>query len=609
MRTRSLSIALLAVTSIVAAQSNDQKPVSHVPGAVHLKDQGIQTLTKGRTFEQLADRYFDDYYFAYHPTAGTAAGFHQYDTKLEDYSGASIAKQIALLKKFRQEATDLDLVTADYNTQADRALILSDINSRLLEYENIRGWEKNPDLYSSGIANSAFLIMSRKFDTADNRLRSLIERERQMPAVFEAARTNLKNPPQVFTEVAIEQMPGTIGFFQRDVPEAFREAKDASIRAEFEKSNAAVIAALQSYQSWLQKELLRRSKGDFRIGAENFRQKLLFNEMVDVDLDHLYDIGMADLRRNQQHFKDVATKLDSTKTPDQILREQSEDHPTADHMLQSFGNTFDGLVQFIQEKHIVTIPSPVKPILEETPPFMRALTSASMDTPGPYEKVAKEAYFNVTLPEPRMSEQEKEEVLQGMNRGTILSTSIHEAYPGHYTQFLWLQVAPGLSKTRKLLGCSSNAEGWAHYTEQMMLDQGFGSQDGTGKEVSSDPQFLKARLGQLQDALLRNARWIVGLQMHRGKMSFDEGVDFFVKEGYQPRAYAERETKRGTSDPTYLYYTLGKLEIMKLREDYKQKVGAQNFSLEKFHNDTLKQGFPPIKIIRRNMLGDDSPTL
>ena len=265
-------------------------------------------------------------------------------------------------------------------------------------------------------------------------------------------------------------------------------------------------------------------------------------------------------------------------------------------------------MNFINTRHIVTIPSPVPPILEETPPFMRALTSASMDTPGPYEKVAKEAYFNVTLPDPKMSAQEREEMLEGMNRGTILSTSIHEAYPGHYTQFLWLQVAPNLSKTRKLLGAASNAEGWAHYTEQMMLDEGFGSKNGDAKEDSSDPAFLKARLGQLQDALLRNARWIVGLQMHRGQMTFDQGVDFFVKEGYQPRAYAARETKRGTSDPTYLYYTLGKLEILKLREDYRKKMGDR-FSLQQFHDDILKQGFPPIKIIRRQMLGHDSPTL
>jgi uncharacterized protein (DUF885 family) len=196
-----------------------------------------------------------------------------------------------------------------------------------------------------------------------------------------------------------------------------------------------------------------------------------------------------------------------------------------------------------------------------------------------------------------------EEHMAGFNYGTVISTAVHEVYPGHYVQFLWVPDAP--SKTRKLLGCNSNAEGWAHYTEQMMLDEGYGAPTSGGKESK---EFLKLRLGQLQDALLRNARYIVGLQMHAGKMTFEQGVEFFEKEGYQSHSNAMRETRRGTADPTYLYYTLGKLEILKLREDYKKKIGKE-FSLEKFHDDFLKQGFPPVKLIRKMMLGDDSPTL
>ncbi|MBV9746429.1 MAG: DUF885 domain-containing protein, partial [Acidobacteriia bacterium] len=177
---------------------------------------------------------------------------------------------------------------------------------------------------------------------------------------------------------------------------------------------------------------------------------------------------------------------------------------------------------------------------------------------------------------------------------TIVSTATHEAYPGHYVQFLWVQGLP--TKVRKLIGCGSSAEGWAHYSEQMMLDQGYGNGD------------LKLRLGQLQDALLRDARYIGGIQMHTGNMSFEQALDFFVKEGYQTRPMAEKEAKRGTSDPTYLVYTLGKLEILKLREDYRKAKGSQ-FSLEEFHNAFMKQGTPPIKIVRRALLGNDSPVL
>lgn len=562
-------------------------------------------MTETKDFEQLAERYFDEYYFPSNPTSGTSAGFHQYDTQLEDYSRAGVEKQIALLTRFKSEVSALDLAAADYNTQADRDLVLDDINSRLLELQQIRGWEKNPDTYSSGITNSAFVIMARTFDTPDNRLRSLIAREKQMPAALEAARANLKNPPRIFTEVAIEQLPGILGFFEKDVPQAFKDAKDAQLRSAFAGSNAAVIAALASYQDWLKKDLLAKSTGDFRIGDDNFHKKLLYNEMVSTSLDDLYQIGITDLRRNQARFREVAARLDPKKTPEQELQELGADHPAPDKLLQTFRDTLGGLVQFIDAKHIVTIPSPVLPIVEETPPFLRALTFASMDTPGPYEHKATEAFFNVTLPEPSWSHQQVEEHMAGFNRGTIISTAVHEVYPGHYVQFLWQKTAP--SKVRKLLGCASNAEGWAHYSEQMMLDEGYGSK--AGKEDLDDPAFLKLRLGQLQDALLRNARYIVGMQMHRGKMSFDEGVAFFEREGFQSHENALRETKRGTSDPTYMYYTLGKLEILKLRADYEKKVGAKNFNLEQFHDEFLRQGFPPIKIVRRAMLGDDSPTL
>ncbi len=217
-----------------------------------------------------------------------------------------------------------------------------------------------------------------------------------------------------------------------------------------------------------------------------------------------------------------------------------------------------------------------------------------MDTPGPYEKVAKEAFFNVTLPDPGWSAHETEEYLEGFNRGTIISTATHEVYPGHYTQFLWMQSIP--TKVRKLLYCGTNAEGWAHYSEQMMLDEGYGEGD------------LKLRLGQLQDALLRDARYIVGIQMHTGKMTLEQAKDFFVKEGYQPAPIADKEAKRGTSDPTYLVYTLGKLEILKLRADYKAMKGA-HYSLSEFHDAFLAQGSPPLKIVRRALLGNDSPVL
>ncbi len=554
-------------------------------------------------FRSLADQYFDQAYFKYQPTLGTLAGFHQYDTQLERYDRDGIAQQVATLHDFEHIVSAFPAAGLPQEVRADHALVLSNIHSLLLTLETIAPWKKNPDYYSTGITNSAFTLMERNFASPDERLRSLIAREKQMPAALTAARQNLENPPHIYSTIALQQLPGDIDFFKTDVPAAFTEAKDPKLKAEFAQTNAAVIAALGSYQQWLQTNLLPRSNGDFRIGHDTFAMKLLYDEMVDTPLPQLLDIGYADLHKNQAAFNSLAKELDPSKTPQEVLAQLGADHPAPDHLLASFRDTFNGLIGFIQQKHIVTIPSPVRPTLEETPPFMRATTQASMDTPGPFETHSHTAYFNVTLPDKSWSPERTSDYMHAFNVGTIVSTSVHEAYPGHYIQFLWVQQAP--SKVRKLLGASSNAEGWAHYCEQMMLDEGYG-QPGAGAKDAREAKLI--RLGQLQDALLRDARFVVGIQMHTGAMTMEQAIDFFQKEGYQSKEIAEVETKRGTSDPTYLYYTLGKLEILKLRSDLQKKQGAQ-FSLEKFHDDFLRQGFPPIKIVREAMLGDSSPAL
>jgi uncharacterized protein (DUF885 family) len=537
--------------------------------------------------QSLTDRYFDEYYFPYNPTSATASGIHHYDDKLEDYSAAGNTKRIAVLKKFEAEFAKLP-------ETPDRDLVLFSIRAQLLELETVRMWQKNPDLYSSGLSNSAFVIMSRKFASTEVRLKALTARERLMPQVLADGRANVKRPPRIYLDVAIEQLPGIISFFESDVPLAFKEVKDAALLSDFHAANDAVIAALKQQEEYLKRQAASKySPEDFRLGTENFAKKLQYEEMVDIPLPRLLEIGYENLHENQKKFRETAASIDPKRDPQSILDDLKKDHPAPGKLLDAFRETCTKLAAFVNEKKIVTIPSPVPPILEETPPFMRALTFASMDTPGPYEEVAKEAFFNVTLPEKDWKPERVEGFMTSFNRGTILSTAVHEAYPGHYVQFLWMQHVD--SRVRKLIGANSNAEGWAHYTEQMMLDEGY----------SKDP---KMRLGQLQDALLRNARYIVGIEMHTGNRTFEQGIEFFEKEGYQSHEVAEVETKRGTSDPTYLYYTLGKLQILKLREDYRKKMGA-NFSLQEFHDSFMKQGFPPIKIVRRALLGDDSPTL
>ena len=558
------------------------------------------------SWSRLSDDFIDQY-LAFSPTVSTQVGIHIHDAGLDDYSPASIAKQVAWLQQFEKRVLAFDAKTLSATDAADREILLNNIRANLLELQVIRTFAKNPDNYSSGAASSIYVIMSRKFAPPDERLRSVIAREKQFPRFFADARANLqanlKNVPRVYTEIALEQLPGTISFFEKDVPSAFSAATDPAVKSAFAESNAAAVKLLREYQDWLKSDLLPKSNGDFRIGAETFAKKLLFDDMVSTPLDRLLEIGMADLRKNQSEFQRVAKQVDPTKSPAEVLAELQSMHPAPSDVLQSFRNTFDGLIAFINSHHIVTLPAERRPTLQETPPFERATTTASMDTPGPFEKVATDAYFNVTLPQPGDSPEDVAGIMAGLNVGTIISTSIHEVFPGHFTQYLWEQRAP--TKLRRVLSANTNVEGWAHYTEQMMLDEGY-AQPSAGAKDLRESRLI--RLGQLQDALLRDARFIAGIQMHRGKFTLDQSREFFVKEGFQSPRIADIETKRGTADPTYLYYTLGKLQILKLREDVRKKQGAA-FSLGKFHDDFMSQGYPPIAIVRRALLGDSSPIL
>jgi uncharacterized protein (DUF885 family) len=550
----------------------------------------------------LVEDFFTQILFKFGPSGATSLGVHDYDSQLEDFSKAAREQEIAALMQFEKRVAAFPTKSLSETDAADREMLLGTLRSSLLSAQVIRPWEKDPNSYSSVATNSVYVIMNRRFAPPDDRLRSVIAREQKVPSLFASARDNLQNPPHISTEIALEQMPDIISFFEKDLPSAFKDASDP-VKADFAKSNAIVIAELKKYQSWMKDDLLPRSKGDFRIGAATFSKKLLYDEMVDTPLDRLLEIGTSDLRKNQVEFARVAKLVDPQKSPTDVLAMLAARHPAPNELLKTFTNTFDGLIAFIQSHHIITIPSDIRPKLQETPPFERATTTASMDTPGPFETRATEAYFYVTLPGPNDSPEEVAGLMAGFNVGTVISTAVHETYPGHYVQFLWTPRAP--SKLRKVLGASTNAEGWAHYCETMMLDEGF-AQPGLGAKDEVESHLI--RLGQLQDALLRDARFVVGIQMHRGAMTFDQAKEFFIKEGYQSPKIAEIETKRGTTDPTYLYYTLGKLEILKLREDYRKKLGS-DFSLQKFHDAFMGQGFPPIPIVRKALLGDDSPVL
>ncbi|MBV9122784.1 MAG: DUF885 domain-containing protein [Planctomycetes bacterium] len=539
-------------------------------------------------FARFVDDYFDAY-FAWKPSEGTAAGFHQYDHRLEDRSAGAFARRIQTIKSFQKRLKQLRAGELTPDEAIDAEVLDSQIQAELLDLETLRNWRRNPMDYIGTPAGAVDLLMKRDFAPAGDRLRSVIARLKLAPAVLTALRANIDNPPREFTELAIRMGDGAVTFFQDSVSSWAEEAagKDDVLLAEFEAANTAFLKALREGVAWMKDDLLPRSRGHFALGAENFHRKLLYEEMVDLPLDKLLALGQANLRRDHEAFVTTARKIDPNRTPAEVMKSLSADHPAEGDLVPAARRTIEKTRQFLIDHHIVTVPSEVRPTVLETPPFARNGAYASMDTPGAYETRATEAFYYVTPTEKDWTPEHKEQHLRLFNTAVMQIITIHEAFPGHYIQFLYAKQFP--TKTRKLVSCNTNVEGWAHYTEQMMVEEGYGG---------GDPRI---RLAQLSEALLRDCRFVVGIRLHTEGMTVAEGAKFFEEEGFQEPAVALEETLRATYNPTYLYYTLGKLQIYELRSDYRRARGKE-FSLAGFHDDFVRQGGLPIKLLRRILL-------
>ncbi len=546
-----------------------------------------ESSTDESEFNLAVNRFFD-FKFKANPDWATILGFHQYDKSAPDYSQESIENQISELKSFEKQFDSFQNKRLAAQSQIDLQLIKSTIKADLLSLSEIKDWQRNPDTYSSQSSSMIYDLISRDFAPIEERLKSVIAREKKIPSVLEAGKKNLRNPPKVFTEVALEQLPGIINLFENSVVETFNSVQDEKLHKEFLESNKNVIAALKDYEKHLQEVVLPESKGNFALGNELYAKKLLYEEMEDTPLDDLLAQGEREMERLKSEFVNTAAEIDNTKKANEVFTSISSDHSTPSELIASVSGILKQLKDFCVEKQIISIPQEDNLQVKETPAFMRALTFAAMDAPGPFEEKAKEAYYYVTLPESDWKPERIEEHMRAFCKYDVINTSVHEAFPGHYVQGLWDRQAP--SKTSKILGCNSNVEGWAHYCEQMMLEEGLESGN------------KKLKMVMLHDALLRCARYIVGIRMHCKGMSMEEGINFFINEGFQEKANAERETKRGTMDPTYLVYTLGKLQLIQLREDYRKAKGT-DFKLKDFHDRVMATGTPPIKIIREILLG------
>lgn len=555
-----------------------------------------QQRNEGGEFSKFVDAYFDSSY-RWSPTAGTAAGLHQYDMHLDDLSAAAVHARIATLQAQLAELDSLRARPMRFDDSIDAAMLDGAIRSELQDELVIGNWHKNPITYVVLPGTAIDLIMKREFAPPAARLTSVTARLRAVPAVLAAMRANVVNPPAEFTDLAIRVASGSIGFLSTDVTGWAKTAAGADSTAfrAFKAADDSAVAAMRSAAAWLNSTLKPASKGQFAIGAKNFADKLRYDEMVDLPLDRVLAIGEANLKKDHDAFVAVAQQVAPGKPPQDAMAVLESDHPTAATLIPSARSTVAGARQFLVDHHIVDIPSEVMPNVTETPPYARVGSFASMDTPGAYEMKATEAFYYVTPPQPEWDAKHVEEHLRAYNRAVMNIITVHEVFPGHYLQFLYAKQFP--TTTRKLLQSGSNVEGWAHYGEQMMVEEGFGN---------GDP---KTKLAQLEEALLRDCRYVVGIKEHTQGLSVaDAAKQYFVDQCFQEPANGYEEARRGAYNPTYLYYTLGKLEIYKLRADYQKQHGSA-YTLKDFHDQFVKQGGLPIPLMRRILLRGDTASV
>ncbi|MFY7827898.1 MAG: DUF885 domain-containing protein [Flectobacillus sp.] len=561
-----LALVILLLTSCELFESEDQK------------------------FEKVSSAFIEDY-LRWHPTVAVAQGYHQFDGILPDFSREGIDKEATHLNEYLSKFESLDTLKLNQNNLIDYYLLLNQVKSSLHKYNTLRIAER-PLTYLNVVDFTPYV--KRNYASLDQRAKALIRFEKALPSFLETAKknmTSINNKEEV--QLSIDAFRSTADYVENDIPKAFEKVYQKSIKDSLAYTTQIATKALRNYADYLQRYVLPRARGHYAIGRKNYIKMLQYNELIDTTPEDILKIGLRKLKEEQAEFAAAAKVIDSTKSPRAVFRMIQQEHPKADSLVSFTKSKCEEIRQFLIDHSIITIPSEVRAKVVKTPAFMVGATAA-MDTPGPFEKAgASEAYYYVTPPSDKWTPAQKEEWLTLFNKYSTEVISIHEAYPGHYVQFLHLN-ASSTSRARKLFGSYAFVEGWAHYAEQMMLEEGYGKSD--------DPKVMaKYKMAQLSESLLRLCRLVVSIKEHTAGWSVKEGTNFFMANCYYEEKPAYEEALRGTFDPGYLSYSLGKLQLLALREDVKKRQGKY-FSLRKFHDQATDNGMLPIQLLRKVML-------
>jgi len=531
-----------------------------------------------------------------HPTHATLDGVHTHDDLLEDLSRQAVDAEVHALTGYLRRVDEIKAESLTATERLEHRMIASNLRSRIFELEHVRTWERNPQYYADLLASSLAGQVLFNYAPAAERARRVLSKLRQTPRLIQAARDNIKEPPGIFVKVGLETMRGALSFIDHDLPRALAEVDDLHLLGDLADAQTEASQSIRAYIHDLETEIAPKARASFRLGRENFEQKLRLDEGLSVPLDRLLAIAMRELGETQEAFRSLAGRMNSTN-PLEAWARTKEQHPKPGELVGVARQQVTELLTFLERHAVVTLPPAEQLTVAQTPEFYR-WSFASMWTPGAFETKPTRSYYYLTDADTSWPEARQLEHLRDYNYPTLWSISIHEAYPGHFLHFQHLRHVASKARKSIMFAPASFVEGWAHYCEEMMMEVGFGRDD------------YSVKLGQLAEALVRLARFIVCIRLHAEDMSVEQGVRFFRDEAFMEEASARREAERGTFDPTYLVYSVGKLMLLKLRQDYKQQQG-KSFSLRTFHDTLLAQGTAPFWLHRQLMLGtaDDGDLL
>ncbi len=531
---------------------------------------------------------YRDWLYETYPTEAAADGVHVHDDVLEDFSRDAIDARTRDLGGW---ARRLEGIRDEWLTPTEvleRRMLGDRIRARLFDLEDVRNWENNPLVYADLLATSLAGQVLFAYTDLGNRARRVGSKLRQVARLVRALERNVTEAPGLFVKTGIESLEGVVTFIDRDLPRAFRDLDDLHVLGDLADASMEATEALGGCLENL-RAMAPQSRASFRLGQERFEQKLRLEEGIDLPSGRLLQIARRELAATQEEFARVASEIH--KDPREAWRQTKGRHPSAAELIPTAAEQLETLRTFLERKRIVTIPAHAGLEVRPTPDFYR-WTFASLWTPGPFEPSPPPAYYYLTNVDPSWDDARQRAHLRDLNHAALWSISTHEVFPGHFLHFEHLRQIDSPLRKSNFFAATSFVEGWAHYAEQMVLEEGF---------ERGNPEI---RLGQLAEALVRLARTIVGIRLHTEDLSVEQGVRFFRDEAYLEEESARTEAERGTYDPSYVLYAIGKQMLLKLRTDV--AAADDSFSLQTFHDSLLGQGSMPFWMHRALMLGAGS---